>query len=42
MFDLAYQQGANLNIKNRQGLTPVTLAAKLAKPVVRVAQRLKA
>ncbi|KAL3870294.1 hypothetical protein ACJMK2_038370 [Sinanodonta woodiana] len=31
MFDLLLSLGADLNIKNRQGLTPLTLAAKLAR-----------
>ncbi|XP_059151469.1 transient receptor potential cation channel subfamily V member 5-like [Physella acuta] len=31
MFDLLYSQGGRLDIKNRQNLTPLTLAAKLAK-----------
>ncbi|XP_055927061.1 transient receptor potential cation channel subfamily V member 5-like [Argiope bruennichi] len=30
IFDLVYECGASLDIKNRQGLTPLTLAAKLA------------
>ncbi|XP_035213588.1 transient receptor potential cation channel subfamily V member 5-like, partial [Stegodyphus dumicola] len=30
MFNMAYECGASLDIKNRQGLTPLTLAAKLA------------
>jgi hypothetical protein len=29
MFDLLLQMGAKLDIKNRQGLTPLTLSAKL-------------
>lgn len=31
MFDLLVSLGAKLNIKNKQGLTPLTLAAKLAR-----------
>ncbi|KAJ8300412.1 hypothetical protein KUTeg_021931 [Tegillarca granosa] len=31
MFDLLHLLGAKLDIKNRQGLTPLTLAAKLAR-----------
>ena len=31
MFDLLYGFGARLDIRNRQGLTPLTLAAKLAR-----------
>ncbi|KAL3870297.1 hypothetical protein ACJMK2_038373 [Sinanodonta woodiana] len=31
MFDVLLSLGADLNIKNRQGLTPLTLAAKLAR-----------
>lgn len=30
VFDMVYECGASLDIKNRQGLTPLTLAAKLA------------
>ena len=30
MFDLLIELGAKMNIVNRQGLTPLTLAAKLA------------
>lgn len=29
MFDLCYSNGANLNILNKQNLSPLTLAAKL-------------
>ncbi|GFR68752.1 transient receptor potential cation channel subfamily V member 6 [Elysia marginata] len=31
MFDLLYTQGGRLDIRNRQNLTPLTLAAKLAR-----------
>ncbi|XP_052249252.1 transient receptor potential cation channel subfamily V member 6-like isoform X4 [Dreissena polymorpha] len=31
MFDILYGLGARLDIRNRQGLTPLTLAAKLAR-----------
>ncbi|XP_076372372.1 transient receptor potential cation channel subfamily V member 5-like isoform X2 [Tachypleus tridentatus] len=31
MFNTAYELGASINIINRQGLTPLTLAAKLAR-----------
>lgn len=31
MFDILYSLGARLDIRNRQGLTPLTLAAKLAR-----------
>ncbi|CAG5117325.1 unnamed protein product [Candidula unifasciata] len=31
MFDLLYSQGGRLDIKNRQNLTPLTMAAKLAR-----------
>ncbi|XP_076364510.1 LOW QUALITY PROTEIN: transient receptor potential cation channel subfamily V member 5-like [Tachypleus tridentatus] len=31
MFNMVYELGASINIVNRQGLTPLTLAAKLAK-----------
>lgn len=31
MFDLLLQLGAKLDIRNRQGLTPLTLATKLAR-----------
>lgn len=34
MFELALSQGANLHILNRQGLTPLTLAAYLARKQV--------
>ncbi len=34
MFDLAYRLGAKLHIANNQNLTPLTLAAKLAKKQV--------
>lgn len=34
MFELALSQGANLHILNRLGLTPMTLAAYLAKKQV--------
>lgn len=30
-FDMAYEIGAELNIRNVQNLTPLTLAAKLAR-----------
>jgi transient receptor potential cation channel subfamily V member 5 len=30
-FDMAYEAGADINIKNNLNLTPLTLAAKLAK-----------
>ena len=35
MFDLLVSLGAKLHIKNKQGLTPLTLAAKLARKDVR-------
>jgi ankyrin repeat protein len=35
MFDLLVSLGAKLNIKNKQGLTPLTLAARLARKDVR-------
>lgn len=38
MFDLAYQLGADIHIKNRQNLVPLTLAAKLAKSEVSFTQ----
>ena len=31
MFDLVYECGARIDLVNRLGLTPLTLAAKLAK-----------
>ena len=31
MFDMAYELGALLNIRNNLNLTPLTLAAKLAR-----------
>ena len=31
MFDVAYEVGANLSLKNAKCLTPLTLAAKLAR-----------
>lgn len=31
MFDFAFENGAQINIKNRQGLTPLALAAKLTR-----------
>ena len=31
MFDMAHELGSLLNIRNRLGLTPLTLAAKLAR-----------
>lgn len=34
MFDLAFEEGADLRIKNRQGLTPLALAAKLTRTEV--------
>ena len=34
MFKLALENGANLRIANKQNLTPLTLAAKLAKKKV--------
>lgn len=34
MFRLAMESGARLNIANKQNLTPLTLAAKLAKKEV--------
>ena len=34
MFDLLYGLGGRLDIRNRQGLTPLTLAAKLARKEV--------
>ena len=34
MFDLAFELGANLRLKNRQGLTPLALAAKLTRTEV--------
>jgi transient receptor potential cation channel subfamily V protein 5 len=36
MFELMLDFGASLHIKNRQGLTPLTLAAKLARKEVGV------
>ena len=36
MFDLLLNHGGRLDIKNRQGLTPLTLAAKLARKDVSV------
>lgn len=36
MFDLCYANGANLDITNKQGLTPLTLAAKLKRVDVSV------
>ena len=35
MVDLLYELGASLDIKNRQGLTPLTLAAVKAQKEVR-------
>ncbi len=35
MVDLLYELGASLDIKNRQGLTPLTLAAVKANKEVR-------
>ena len=35
MFDLLVSLGAELHVKNKQGLTPLTLAASLAKKEVR-------
>lgn len=40
MFDLIYSHGGRLDIKNRQGLTPLTLAAKLARKDVSVILRI--
>ena len=34
MFDLLVSLGAELHVKNKQGLTPLTLAARLAKKEV--------
>ena len=34
MFDILYSLGGRLDIRNRQGLTPLTLAAKLARKEV--------
>ncbi len=34
MFELMLEFNAKLDIKNRQGLTPLTLAAKLARKEV--------
>lgn len=34
MFNLLVELGARLDIKNRQGLTPLTLAAKLTRKEV--------
>jgi ankyrin repeat protein len=31
MFELLLELGANINVKNNQGLTPLALAAKLAR-----------
>lgn len=31
MFDMAHELGSLLNVRNRLGLTPLTLAAKLAR-----------
>ena len=36
MFDLILNNGGKLDITNRQGLTPLTLAAKLARKDVSV------
>jgi ankyrin repeat protein len=36
MVDLLYELGASLDIKNRQGLTPLTLAAVKAHKDVRI------
>lgn len=36
MVDLLHELGASLDIKNRQGLTPLTLAAVKARKDVRV------
>lgn len=36
MFDLLVSLGAKLDLKNMQGLTPLTLAAKLARKDVSV------
>ena len=36
MFDLLVSLGGKLHIKNKQGLTPLTLAAKLAIKDVRI------
>jgi ankyrin repeat protein len=35
MVDLLYELGASLDIKNRQGLTPLTLATVKARKEVR-------
>lgn len=34
MFDLAYELGANLHIKNKRGLTPLALSAQLTRTEV--------
>lgn len=36
MFRLGYELGARLHVTNKQNLTPLTLAAKLAKKNVRL------
>jgi hypothetical protein len=36
MFKLAYENGAKLQVMNKQKLTPLTLAAKLAKKGVSI------
>ena len=38
MFKLMLEFNADLNIKNRQGLTPLSLAAKLARKEVKINQ----
>lgn len=34
MFELCFELGANINIRNKQGYTPLALAAKLARQEV--------
>lgn len=36
MFELLIELGANISIKNNQGLTPLSLAAKMARCEVRL------
>ena len=40
MFDLLVSLGAELHVKNKQGLTPLTLSAKLARKDVSSKKRL--
>jgi len=39
MVDLVYELGGSLDIKNRQGLTPLTLAAVKARKEVKKSSR---